>query len=361
MASLFDLLQAGQIPQGGASPDIDALVARLMGQQGIVNQPGIPVPAPNPDTVAPAAAAVQPAPMAPRAAPQFPEPTFGDQFRSGGLVGMLESALGQRTAPSRQVDAQNETYAALIKKRVEPEIAAAAVRNPELLKMTLMQAFAPKLSKIGPNEALVNGEGKEVYRNQDKLINVPEGGSLYNPNTGLMVAGGTPKPPQGFEWIDPQDRSKGLRAIPGGPGEHIPEGAAGRLALMETARKGVKDARSVYERSWGVGDLARQGAANLPYVGDLAIASGDVGIAQRNIRVAVESALRTMTGAAAPEPEVVRYAAMFTPGAKDTVASAKQKLDALDNFMDRAAKLVTQGRSSTPQGSASANDPLGIR
>lgn len=172
------------------------------------------------------------------------------------------------------------------------------------------------------------------------------------------------KAPAGFEWIDARNRSLGLRAIPGGPGEHISSEVAGRLSLMNTAQEGIRATRSVYERAWGAGDFARQAGGNLPYVGDLAIASGDLGIAQRNVRMGVEAALRVMTGAAAPEQEVTRYAAMFTPGARDTIASAKQKLDSLDTFMRNANEIATRGRSSTPpqapprQGATPAQSPV---
>lgn len=175
---------------------------------------------------------------------------------------------------------------------------------------------------------------------------------------------GDGKAPSGFEWVDSRNHSLGLRAIPGGPGEHISSEVAGRLSLMNTAQEGIRATRSIYERAWGAGDFARQAGANLPYVGDLAIASGDLGIAQRNVRMGVEAALRVMTGAAAPEQEVTRYAAMFTPGARDTIESAKQKLDSLDTFMRNANEIATRGRSSTPpqapprQGATPAQSPV---
>lgn len=187
-------------------------------------------------------------------------------------------------------------------------------------------------------------------------------GELYRTQSANGGADG--KAPAGFEWVDPRNRALGLRAIPGGPGEHISSEVAGRLGLMNTAQERIRSTRSIYERAWGAGDLARQTGANLPYVGDLAMASGDVGIAQRNVRMGVEAALRVMTGAAAPEQEVTRYAAMFTPTARDTVESAKQKLDNLDSFMSNARDLAMRGRSSTPpeapprQGNTPAQSPV---
>lgn len=165
--------------------------------------------------------------------------------------------------------------------------------------------------------------------------------------------GGLTKPPSGFEWVDAADRSKGLRAIPGGPGEHISSEVAGRMALMETAMPGVKAAREVFLREWGPGDVGKNVASRIPGVGDAAWASGDVGIARRSVRTAIEAALRVMTGAAAPESEVVRYESMFMPGVNDTRESAKQKLDQLETFMGSAKEIALRGRTSNPQSTQS--------
>jgi hypothetical protein len=81
----------------------------------------------------------------------------------------------------------------------------------------------------------------------------------------------------------------------------------------------------------------------------VAALSGDIGIAQRDVRVGIEAALRTMTGAAAPEQEVVRYMQMYMPTPLDTKESAKQKLDGLMSFMDKAEKIVMQGRGELAQ------------
>lgn len=267
------------------------------------------------------------------------------------IIGEFFGGLGGQKADisNRSLDTQNMTASLLADKLgLPPEQALALARNP-----AVMQQLLPMLS---PGRKLMNINGRLVdektgkliadYSDTNKPIVKPVDSELVTP-TGELLAGGQQKAPAGFEWNDPADRSKGLRAIPGGPGEQVSAEVAGRLALMKSAAPGVKDARKVYERAWGTGDFLRQGAANIPLVGDLAIASGEIGIAQRNIRTAVEAALRTMTGAAAPEQEVTRYAAMFTPGSKDTVESAKQKLDNLETFMREAEELVTRGRRST--------------
>lgn len=159
-----------------------------------------------------------------------------------------------------------------------------------------------------------------------------------------IIGDAAPKPPAGFQWVDPMNPNAGLSAIPNGPATHISSEVAGKIALMDAASPGVKDARKIFTQPWGVTETAQSAAANLPIVGDLSMVSGDIGIAQRNVRAAVEATLRVMTGAAAPEPEVQRYLQMFMPNSRDTQASANQKLNLLEDFMANAKKTVTQGR-----------------
>ena len=151
--------------------------------------------------------------------------------------------------------------------------------------------------------------------------------------------------PAGYIWNDPRNPRGGVSPIPGVE-KPVPGDVAGKVAMMNMARQGIEQTRGAFERDWGTADAAKYAAANVPLVGDLSAASGDIGIAQRNIRVGIEAALRTMTGAAAPEQEVKRYMQMFAPGVNDTKQSAKQKLDGLINFMNQAETLVLQGRGS---------------
>lgn len=159
-----------------------------------------------------------------------------------------------------------------------------------------------------------------------------------------FLVGTEQKAPAGYQWVDPTNPSAGLSPIPNGPATHISSEVAGKLALMDAATPGVKAAREVLLKPWGVTGTAQNVAANLPYVGDVSLLSGDIGIAQRDVRTAVEAALRVMTGAAAPEQEVQRYLGLFMPSARDTKKSAEQKLNNLEAFMTNAKKIATQGR-----------------
>lgn len=343
-------------------------MAQSAGKEGeapaLLGGPATVTPEPDADAIVRGAEAA--ASSRPPAAPAGASPAR-TALRQPGVFDYIDTALagmaGGAPVLSRvgeRFDARNATYDALIQRGATPELAQAITLNPAQFAPILPSLFTPRTSIVN-NRLVDTTTGRVIADLSDKFVPLPEGASVLNTGSGQTSGSSLPKPPQGFEWVDQNDRSKGLRAIPGGPGTHISSEVAGRLALMQTARQGVQDARSVYERRWGAVDFARQGAANIPFAGDFAPVSGEQGIAQRNIRIAVESALRTMTGAAAPEPEVVRYAAMFTPGARDTVQSAKQKLDALDNFMRRAEEIVTQGRTATPANAGWSELTPGVR
>lgn len=301
---------------------------------------------------------------------------LGAGISQGGFGKGLEMAVPAAMADQKtKLTSQNQnlTYNALIKKGVDPETARAAVSNPTLLQSLLTQ-MAPK-SGVNINGRLVNPvTGKQIADYSDtkapetKEFETSGGGKVarqYNPVTRAweeipgIGSGGAPKPPAGFSWNDPNDQTKGLSAIPGGPATHIPAEVAGRIAMMDTAAKELPNAKKVllgeregflYGRSWyGAGPGASV---------ESKFEFGDVGRAKRAVRVAIEGALRAMTGAAAPETEVQRYEDLFLPVPNDNPQTAAQKLQLLDDFMSAAKKTVTQGRSAAPPLGA---DPLGLR
>jgi len=160
---------------------------------------------------------------------------------------------------------------------------------------------------------------------------------LVDPKTGATVVAPTQsqKPPAGYEWVDPTNPSKGLKAIPGGPATHLPGEVAGRIALAKNSLQNLENVRDFFKRM-PVGNVGAMVQANLNM--------GDVGRAQRDVQGAVEVALRIMTGAAAPEPEVKRYTNLFMPLTTDTVETRMQKLNNLQRFLEQSIALATQGR-----------------
>jgi hypothetical protein len=129
---------------------------------------------PQPLSMAPPAAAPQP--QAPVAAPQpapAPAPQAAGPFKpdfidrlsafgrgladNHGLFGAIGDAAGAQSPLA--IEQQNQTYQALVNKGIDPNVAKAAVLNPEILKQVLPLAFPPKapaIEKIGPDDRLIN-------------------------------------------------------------------------------------------------------------------------------------------------------------------------------------------------------------
>ena len=139
------------------------------------------------------------------------------------------------------------------------------------------------------------------------------------------------KPPIGYR----KTADGNLEAIPGGPATHLPGEVAGRIALAKNSLQNLENVRDFFKRM-PVGNVGAMVQANLNM--------GDVGRAQRDVQGAVEVALRIMTGAAAPEPEVKRYTNLFMPLTTDTVETRMQKLNNLQRFLEQSIALATQGR-----------------
>lgn len=311
-----------------------------------------------PYTPPPAEAA--PAPQ--QSAPPPSGPPMGVGGPSAGQGQQFEATLGQRMRafgralqggdpgdPGQAAEVKNQTLRFLVGKGMAPEEARAMVSNPALLQAALPGLFqgraAPKI--------------EEIYDERGRPQKI-----LINPQTGAYKTlggskGDDAKAPSGFEWINPQDHSAGLKAIAGGPATHMTAELAGKLALMNAAQQGIASTKDVLLKPWGAVGAGQALASKLPLVGDIASLSGEIGIASRNVRAGIEAALRVMTGAAAPEQEVTRYMELFMPGVNDTKESATQKLGLLDQFMNNAREIVTRGRTATPGPGGAGNGAPG--
>lgn len=293
---------------------------------------------------------------------------FGAGGRTGGLIGALGGAA---TGFSSGVTPENQTVKALVARGLDPDLAQTVARNPALLQGVVSQMFSAK-SGVNINNRLVDPRTGKVIADfsdtkapETKEVETPGGGKVtlqWNQNSKAwepipgVPTGGAGKPPAGYQYVDQNDPSKGLQAIPGGPATHLPSETAGRVAMMETAAADLPSARKILmDGRSGTGAPLSSMAASTLNVGDTARAN-------RTVRVAIEGALRAMTGAAAPEQEVKRYENMFMPSPLDSRETATQKLNLLDDFISNAKNLVTQGRG--PAGNAAPgrkSDPLGIR
>jgi hypothetical protein len=291
--------------------------------------------------------------------PAQPSPSMGDRLGAaaggfttnahtgplgalmGGIAGFSSGEYGGR---------ENLTIKALMAKGLDRDTARAAANSPQLMAAIVPQLFGTK-SGVVINGRLVNpANGKLIADYSDtkapetKEFETPDGGKVarqYNSATRQWEAipgvegGGPGKPPAGYKW---GQGGASLNPIPGGPATELPAETAGRLAMVEAALPEFKKARKLFEKDWGPVEYAQ-------YSFD----TGDIGRAKLSVRTAIEAALRTATGAAAPEQEVQRYLDMYMPKDVDSKTTAKQKLDALENFMVKSKELITQGRSAPQQ------------
>ena len=162
------------------------------------------------------------------------------------------------------------------------------------------------------------------------------------PTTIVTIAG---KAPTGYRFEDPQDPTSPLTAIAGGPAEKLSAEAAGKTALVEQGlRDTVRFEKLIFDKK---GNLNRGIVTllNSPYIPP----SGKARRAYSAIFNAINARLRLESGAAVPEPEVVRAMKAFLPAPLDDKKTAKFKVDRMKEFFDIFQETLGTGRSPAPQ------------
>lgn len=149
------------------------------------------------------------------------------------------------------------------------------------------------------------------------------------------------KPPSGYRWTD----DGGLEAIQGGPATKIAAGDAGRLAMLQTAKDGYDKQAKLLTKEWSAEDIASATAG-----------VGDIGRAQRQTSMMIESAVRAASGGTVREDEIAYYEGIFMPKVTDSVATRKDKIAKLQAYAKRAEKIATQGRGSPDDARNLVND-----
>lgn len=137
------------------------------------------------------------------------------------------------------------------------------------------------------------------------------------------------KAPSGYRYKDDNT----LEAIPGGPATKLTPESAAKIGAVEVAMKNLPKIRNVMN------------SVNVFSAADWLRDAGAIGEAKRQVRQAVESALRAQTGAAAPETEVQRYTDLYMPRFDDTQATKQKKLDELEKFLSSTAAGMKLGRT----------------
>jgi hypothetical protein len=256
---------------------------------------------------------------------------LGGQLQQG-LQGAMSAA---QTAPMQRAQ----------RRLLEAQVGKAETESEARQQLIAFGKTLPKdhPAKVYAQLGMVKEFADKMSMDVNKLFSVGENGQpvLNKPYFDAQVALNQAKvqPPSGFQWTTPpapgvQPR---LDVVPGGPATTIAPEVAGRIALATKSLQDMPAAREVFLREWSETDMAKA-----------QLEMGDIGRAQRTIRGAIESGLRMMTGAAAPESEVSNYMGMFMPKSTDSIATRRQKLDNLEAFMKNAIAITTQGRGGPP-------------
>lgn len=149
------------------------------------------------------------------------------------------------------------------------------------------------------------------------------------------------KPPSGYRY-----NSDGtLTAIPGGPATKIAAGDAGRLAMLQTAKDGFDKQAELLTKDWGPEETAKAAAG-----------VGDIGRAQRQTSMMIESAVRAASGGTVKDEEIDYYESLFMPKVTDSVETRKDKLTKLRAYAARAEAIATQGRGAPGDAKKLAED-----
>lgn len=231
---------------------------------------------------------------------------LGTGLLSNGWAGAGQAMGGMQYDEQRRAQAEAEEQA---------ERQQAAMGS--LLEQT---GVSPEQSQLFMDAGVGGDILSEALRPQERrLETVGENDTLIDPTTGEVIFQGS-------------GASSGSGTI---PAEMAGRLAAGQVALenMEAARAALLDPEmSMWDRGQAIA------GSHVPAF------ENDFNAGQRSISLAVESALRMMTGAAAPASEVENYNNMFMPQPTDPLRVREQKFQMLEDFISTARSIAMMGR-----------------
>lgn len=179
----------------------------------------------------------------------------------------------------------------------------------------------------------------------DYQVKMKEAGrSQINLDTGEKL-------PSGYRWVDPNDKTKGVQPIPGGPGEQIPGELAARVGMSESfagQAPALRERLQSGEMTGPIDSLMGQ------------FGMGERGETYRQLQSGTDALMRLLTGAGMNETEARAYAERYLPTMKDNPESAVGKLDQLMRELEAAKGMAMRGRGGNAATSGEA-DPLGLR
>lgn len=151
----------------------------------------------------------------------------------------------------------------------------------------------------------------------------------------LRQKGDRQNAPSGYQWNDPSDPSKGMTAIPGGPGEKIDAEVAGRLGLAKSFLGQLPEIR----KRIAAGEMTGAIDAGQAYFG-----MGGPGELRRQIDSGAEALLRMLTGAGMNKEEAANYVRRYQFSPTDKSTTVLSKLSQLERELNSVGETVGKGR-----------------
>lgn len=171
----------------------------------------------------------------------------------------------------------------------------------------------------------------------------PGTGQFYDQNSpttpalGGSVVGGKPQnAPSGYTWVDPQDASKGLKAIAGGPAEKVTPEVSARVGLADNFLKQYPDIIAGIEAGIATGPV------------DYAIGAfgrGEAGQIHRRLDSGAEALLRMLTGAGMNKDEASEYVRRYRASWRDDAPTLKNKAEQLKVELEAMKESLLKGRN----------------
>ena len=193
------------------------------------------------------------------------------------------------------------------------------------------EAEKAKLTNIG-NITFADGtKGIVGFDPAGNPVVVDASGAQLAARTGLTPAAQTFKLPTGFMLRDPEDPSKGVQPIPGGPADTLTPEQGAKAQLVQ----GALENATVLDRLIFEGGDVLNGEIDRTNIASSAVSLP--GTQGRTLNVllkdAIEAKIRAESGAAVPETEVVRAAERFRPSMFDSDETIRVKRLLLQQFL----------------------------
>lgn len=210
---------------------------------------------------------------------------------------------------------------------------------PDVFKQMVAQKFAPTPATptgVMQNYAMAKAQGYPGTLMDYQTTLKQAGKTDVNVNTG-----GAFKLPLGYMMKAPGDPAQGVTPIPGGPAVKLTVEAAAKKTMIDEAIKNVADFKTMLIDPSGDIDRVLLGTM------DTRLPFSQGREAYSLVYDAIEAKLRAESGAAVPEPEVVRMAKRLIPGSLDNDSTIKRKLQMLDGFLSGTKANIERGRGGS--------------